>query len=88
MAPRSHLAVLSDLFTTLARADWYPVDGNTTPASLLADGDDEWVSLMQGKERASILIMPGLEPSEILADYSCKLSPVLDAWIDRLIEAS
>jgi hypothetical protein len=88
MAPRSCLAVLSDLFATLARADWHPVDSDTTPASLLADGDAFWVPLMQGTERASILIIPGLDPDEMLADYSCKLSPVLDAWVDRLIEAS
>jgi hypothetical protein len=88
MAPRSRLAILSDLFNVLARADWHPVDGSITPASLLADGDDRWFSLMQGRERASIFIMPGLDPDEMLADYSCKLSPVLDAWVDRLIEAS
>ena len=88
MAKPCRFAILSDLFNVLAQADWHPVSDTVTAKSILTDGDDRCIKLMQGRERASVFIMPGLEPCEMLADYSCKLSPVLDGWIDRLIEAS
>jgi hypothetical protein len=78
---------LTILLAKLANDGWYPVD-DTVCADSLLDEDARWVDLMYGQNRARILIIPGLELEEVLADYSCKLESTVDKWYDHLEEAS
>lgn len=87
MATASKQSVLGRLIALLASHHWHTVNPNVTPASIL-DADGEWVAFMKGRNRAKVLIVCDCEPYELIADYSCSLSSILDPFVDSLIEQS
>jgi hypothetical protein len=86
MAPLTKKSVIGRLISLLALNDWVTVDGDITADSIL-DGDIGWIHFMRGGERAKVLIVPGLEPDEMIADYSCKLAGIIEPFVDSAIES-